>query len=136
MPYPTPLPDGPGRLIGAVNMLVDITARKQAEQRMKLLTGEVDHRSNNLLAVIQAMLRLTKADTAEGFQTSFQGRLTALAKVQRLLSASRWTGASLKTIIEEEPRGRTQARMANGSVSQETTSACLPAGAGDRGRRP
>jgi PAS domain S-box-containing protein len=102
MPYPTPLRDNSGRLLGAVNMLVDITSRKQAETRMMLLTREVDHRSNNLLAVIQAMLRLTKADTAEEFQAAFQGRLTALANVQRLFSSSRWTGASLKTILEEE----------------------------------
>ena len=102
MPYPTPLRDGSGRLVGAVNMLVDITTRKRAEERMRLLTYEVDHRSNNLLAVIQAMLRLTKAETAQEFQSAFQGRLTALANVQRLFSASRWTGASLKTIIEEE----------------------------------
>jgi two-component sensor histidine kinase len=104
MPYPTPLRDNAGKLIGAVNMLVDITTRKQAEERMMLLTQEVDHRSNNLLAVIQAMLRLTKADTAEEFQAAFQGRLSALANVQRLFSVSRWTGASLKSIIEEELR--------------------------------
>jgi two-component sensor histidine kinase len=71
---------------------------------MMLLTYEVDHRSNNLLAVIQAMLRLTKADTAEEFQAAFQGRLSALANVQRLFSASRWTGANLRTIVEEELR--------------------------------
>src|SRR3954452_20729086 len=104
MPYPTPLRDERGRLVGAVNMLVDITARKQAEQRMMLLTSEVDHRSNNLLAVAQAMLRLTKADTAEEFQAAFQGRLSALANVQRLFSASRWTGADIQTIIQEELR--------------------------------
>lgn len=104
MPYPTPLRDERGRLVGAVNMLVDITARKQAEQRMMLLAYEVDHRSNNLLAVTQAMLRLTKAETAAEFQAAFQGRLSALANVQRLFSASRWTGASLKTIVEEELR--------------------------------
>ena len=104
MPYPTPLRDDHGRLIGAVNMLVDITARKQAEERMKLLTSEVDHRSNNLLAVIQAMLRLTKADSAEEFQAAFEGRLGALANVQRLFSASRWTGASLQILVEEELR--------------------------------
>lgn len=102
MPYPTPLRDDSGRLIGAVNMLVDITIRKQAEERMMLLTREIDHRSNNLLAVIQAMLRLTRADSAEEFQAAFQGRLSALANVQRLFSVSRWTGASIKTIIEEE----------------------------------
>lgn len=104
MPYPTPLRDEGGRLVGAVNMLVDITARKQAEQRMMLLAYEVDHRSNNLLAVTQAMLRLTKAETAAEFQAAFQGRLSALANVQRLFSESRWTGASLKTIVEEELR--------------------------------
>jgi PAS domain S-box-containing protein len=104
MPYPTPLRDSSGKLIGAVNMLVDITQRKQAEERMMLLTREVDHRSNNLLAVIQAMLRLTRADTAEQFQAAFQGRLSALANVQRLFSVSRWTGASIRTIIEEELR--------------------------------
>ena len=104
MPYPTPLRDERGRLVGAVNMLVDITARKQAEERMVLLTSEVDHRANNLLAVAQAMLRLTKADSAEEFQAAFQGRLSALANVQRLFSASRWTGANLKTIVEEELR--------------------------------
>jgi PAS domain S-box-containing protein len=104
MPYPTPLRDSSGKLVGAVNMLVDITQRKQAEERMMLLTREVDHRSNNLLAVIQAMLRLTRADTAEQFQAAFQGRLSALANVQRLFSVSRWTGASIRTIIEEELR--------------------------------
>jgi PAS domain S-box-containing protein len=104
MPYPTPLRDRTGRLLGAVNMLVDITTRKQAEERMMLLTGEVDHRANNLLAVIQAMLRLTKADTAEEFQAAFQGRLRALANVQRLFSVSRWNGASIQTIVQEELR--------------------------------
>src|SRR6476661_8334872 len=123
MPYPTPLRDENGALIGAVNMLVDITTRKQAEERMMMLTGEVDHRSNNLLAVIQAMLRLTKADTAEEFQTAFQGRLSALANVQRLFSVSRWTGANKQRIIEEElrPYGSTRVRMIGGDVRLPST---------------
>jgi PAS domain S-box-containing protein len=102
MPYPTPLRDADGRLIGAVNMLVDITTRKQAEERMMRLAWEVDHRANNLLAVVQAILRLTKADTAEEFQAAFQGRLSALANVYRLFSVSRWTGADIRAIIEQE----------------------------------
>ena len=111
MPYPTPLRGAAGELLGAVNMLVDITTRKQAEERMMLLTGEVDHRANNLLAVIQAMLRLTKADTAEEFQAAFQGRLRALANVQRLFSVSRWTGASIQSIVREELRPYGSARV-------------------------
>jgi PAS domain S-box-containing protein len=126
MPYPTPLRDETGKLIGAVNMLVDITTRKQAEQRMMLLTQEVDHRANNLLAVIQAMLRLTKADTAAEFQATFQGRLRALATVQRLFSMSRWTGASIKTIIEQELRpyaaqGTKRVRISGGDISVPAT---------------
>jgi len=103
-PYPTPLRDRAVNLVGAVNMLVDITARKQAEDRMLLLTREVDHRSNNLLAVIQAMLRLTKADTVEEFQRAFAGRLNALSNVQKLFSGSRWAGASVADLVNEELR--------------------------------
>src|SRR5579872_6453943 len=44
LPYPTPLHDEQGRLIGAVNMLVDITQRKQAEDRQRLLFAEMNHR--------------------------------------------------------------------------------------------
>src|SRR5215471_14056995 len=40
MPYPTPLHDASGRLVGAVNMLVDISGRKEAENRQKALFSE------------------------------------------------------------------------------------------------
>ncbi|HYI70597.1 MAG TPA: PAS domain-containing sensor histidine kinase [Skermanella sp.] len=35
IPYPTPLLDAEGRLIGAINVLVDITERKQAERALR-----------------------------------------------------------------------------------------------------
>ncbi len=101
-PYPTPLHDGSGKLVGAVNMLVDITARKQAEQRMELLAREVDHRSKNMLAVIQAMVRFTQADTPKDFAATILGRISALANAHTLLSESRWEGADLKRLAEEE----------------------------------
>src|SRR4029453_3254705 len=34
VPYPTPLRDSNGKLIGAINMLVDITDRKKAEEAL------------------------------------------------------------------------------------------------------
>ena len=40
-PYPRPLRDGEGKIIGGVNMLVDITERKQAEQVKGLLAAIV-----------------------------------------------------------------------------------------------
>ena len=40
IPYPTPIHDEAGTLIGAVNMLVDITDRKRAEEQQALLVRE------------------------------------------------------------------------------------------------
>jgi len=42
IPYPTPLFDPTGRLTGAVNMLVDISERRRAEQDNQRLTAIVD----------------------------------------------------------------------------------------------
>ncbi len=102
VPYPTPLRDETGALVGAVNMLVDITHRKQAEERQMLLANEVNHRANNILAVVQAALRLTQASTVEEFRRVMEGRIDALAHAHNLLAQSRWTGADLHRLVGEE----------------------------------
>jgi PAS domain S-box-containing protein len=42
MPYPTPLHDAAGNVVGAVNMLVDLTDRSRAEQARQLLASIVE----------------------------------------------------------------------------------------------
>ncbi len=42
MPYPTPLHDASGNVVGAVNMLVDLTERSRAEQLKQLLAAIVE----------------------------------------------------------------------------------------------
>ncbi len=90
---------GPGRIVG-VN--VDLTERKQTEQHLALLMREVDHRAKNALAVVQAMLRLTRAKDLPSFIEAVEGRVSALARTQTLLSASRWAGAELRNLLEGE----------------------------------
>ncbi len=102
IPYPTPLRDGSGALIGAVNMLVDITDRKQFEERVMMLAGEVVHRANNLLAVVQATVRLTEARTVQELKEAIQGRIQALGHAHALLAQSRWSGAELQQLVEDE----------------------------------
>ena len=102
MPFPTPMLDETGAVVGAVNMLVDITARKAAEERQMLLSHEVNHRANNLLAVVQASLRMTQADTVEEFRAAMEGRIGALAHAHNLLARSRWTGADLERLVVDE----------------------------------
>jgi len=102
IPYPTPLRDASGNLVGAVNMLVDITHRKQSEARVMMLAGEVVHRANNLLAVVQATVRFTQAETVEELKEAIHGRIQALGHAHALLAQSRWSGAELERLVEDE----------------------------------
>src|SRR6185312_5729395 len=52
--------DTSGRVIRVSGVTVDITDRKQAEERQSLLAREVDHRAKNALALVQSIVRLTR----------------------------------------------------------------------------
>jgi two-component sensor histidine kinase/DNA-binding response OmpR family regulator len=94
--------DAEGKAIRLNGVSVDITERKRAEERQLLLAREVDHRAKNMLAVVLSVLRLTKAKTTPDFITAVEGRIHALAAAHNLLSATRWEGANLRQIVEEE----------------------------------
>src|SRR5215471_14357911 len=81
---------------------IDITDRKEAEERQLLLAREVDHRAKNALAVMHAIVSLTRADSIEQFVTAVEGRIQALARAHSLLSESRWRGANIVELIREE----------------------------------
>lgn len=94
--------DASGRAMRFSGVTVDITDRKEAEERQILLAREVDHRARNALAVVQSILRLSRADTTEDFVAAVEGRIRALARAHTLLSQSRWQGADLFRLVEEE----------------------------------
>jgi PAS domain S-box-containing protein len=91
IPYPTPLYDQAGRMVGAVNMLVDISDRKHAEAEQAMLVREVHHRVRNTLAIAQAIVGSTAktSDTIESFKDSLIGRISALARTHLLMSDGR-----------------------------------------------
>ena len=79
------------------------TAEIQAgEARLRLLAREVDHRSKNALAVVQATLRLTPKVDAAAYAAAVEGRVSALARAQTLLAEDRWRGASLHALLRAE----------------------------------
>jgi PAS domain S-box-containing protein len=96
--------DDSGEVRGVTGVLMDITDRRAAEERLHLLAREVDHRANNLLAIVQGAVALSKASTVEGLKETLVGRLQALARAHQLLSESRWEAARVQRIIEEELR--------------------------------
>jgi len=72
IPYPTTLFDASGRLTGAVNMLVDISEHKEAEEKLR----KSERESWELLGVLPAAIYVTDA---EGHITYWAPRKIALA---------------------------------------------------------
>lgn len=102
IPHPTPFFDEAGEFLGAVNLMVDITERKRAEELTERLAQEAQHRSRNILAVVGAVVTVSRAETAEGLKQAIHGRIQALANANELLVRSRWAGADLHDLAAHE----------------------------------
>jgi PAS domain S-box-containing protein len=89
IPYPTPLRDGAGKIIGAINMLVDVSERKQAETQQQVLLKELNHRVKNNMQMLQILLedgaRRAKSPEAREVLEEASGRIIAMAAAQRVL---------------------------------------------------
>ena len=111
-----PLRDDTGEVIGLVGIATDITDRKAAEDREQLLAREVDHRAKNLLAVVQSVVQMSRAEDIESFKAGLIGRIQSLARAHSLLAEARWAGVDLQQIVSEElaPSGST-VRTVSGS---------------------
>jgi PAS domain S-box-containing protein len=97
-----PTVDAAGIIIRLSGVTVDITERKESEFRQVLLAREVDHRAKNALAIVQSIVRLTRAESMAAYVAAVEGRITALSRAHTVLSHSRWQGADLKGLVEEE----------------------------------
>jgi PAS domain S-box-containing protein len=94
--------DNSGKVARISGVTMDITERKEAEERQALLAREVDHRAKNAMAIVQSIVRLTKADSIAEYASVIEGRIKALSRAHALLSDSRWQGAEMAKLVEEE----------------------------------
>jgi two-component sensor histidine kinase len=89
LPYPTPLLDDAGRLVGAINLLVDIRERRHAEVQQKVLLDELNHRVKNNMQMLHSMLSMSERSTssAEGRAVLREAgrRVGAMAAAQQVL---------------------------------------------------
>jgi two-component sensor histidine kinase len=89
IPYPTPLHDASGALIGAVNMLVDISHRKDAETQQRLLFSELNHRIKNNMQMLHGLLnaarREARSAVARAALADTVQRIGAMAAAQKVL---------------------------------------------------
>ena len=95
-------------LLELVLQHVDEVSRERmaARAHQNLLMAELDHRVKNSLATIQSMVRFSSRSATDlvSFVTSIESRLQSMAKAHNLLTDSRWQGASLRALVEDELR--------------------------------
>jgi two-component sensor histidine kinase len=89
IPHPTPLRNAEGELVGAINVLVDVSERKQAETNQNLLLKELNHRVKNNMQMLQSLLNAAQRETsdtqARASLRDATGRLAAMAAAQKVL---------------------------------------------------
>jgi PAS domain S-box-containing protein len=100
----TAVRDAAGAFLYAVRVIEDITERRQADKRQKLLIDELNHRVKNTLATVQSLAwqAARPGVPPQVAQERFQERLLALSRTHNLLNETHWEGAALKTILETE----------------------------------
>jgi len=82
----------------------EVGSRRSAEERLKVLIHELNHRVRNVMSVAQAVVRLsfTSGSSLADVQKTCEGRLQALANAMSMLTASDWKSVNFRSLITDE----------------------------------
>jgi PAS domain S-box-containing protein len=91
-----------GQPVAVHSIARDITERRNAEARQMLLMRELQHRTKNILAVVQSIVlnTLARGGSIEGAREAIVGRLQAIARAQEFVAAGKSGGAPLRELVE------------------------------------
>jgi two-component system CheB/CheR fusion protein len=89
---------------GVVITFTDITANKRAQRTRELFIDELQHRTRNLIAIVQSIsdTALAAASSLADYRAEFNNRLGALARVQGLLSRDDGRDVTLRDLVQGE----------------------------------
>jgi len=95
-----PYVDGEQKVQGVVVTFVDVSSLTHAERRQQILIAELQHRTRNLLALVQSLAVQTfkKGPVLETFST----RLAALSRVQGVISEADGDQVQLREVVLRE----------------------------------
>jgi PAS domain S-box-containing protein len=98
-----PIRDEDGEISCWFGTNTDITRMREAEERIELLLQEVNHRSKNMLAIIQSLAR--RGDTSHpDFVERLERRIIGLAANQDVLVRRSWSKIPVMEMIEAQLR--------------------------------
>ncbi|EUB98349.1 signal transduction histidine kinase [Rhizobium sp. CF080] len=101
----SPIHDVQGELAYYFASQIDVTDYRrveileEAEHRLLL---EVDHRTKNVLAIVDSVVRLSRSDNAASYAASVQQRVQALSRTHMLLAEKGWQEVELADIIRTQ----------------------------------
>jgi PAS domain S-box-containing protein len=100
----TPFRDAGGEIAGAVAISQNVDEEKRALHARELMISELQHRTRNILAVVRAISRQTRAAsrTLDDYMAQFEDRLGALSRVQSLLSRGHDPLLTLEQLVRME----------------------------------
>lgn len=88
---------------GFVTIYSDISERKKAEEKIQTLLHEINHRSKNLLTIVEVIARQTgRRYAGDEFLPVFSNRLRSLASNQDILLSSGSTHVDLETLARAQ----------------------------------
>lgn len=84
----TPVRNSAGEIVEWLGTSTDVDDLRQLQERQKVLVAELQHRTFNLMGVVQSTAEATirSSTSLSEFKPKFRDRVAALARVQRLLS--------------------------------------------------
>jgi PAS domain S-box-containing protein len=117
--FVTPVRDEAGGVVQHFASFVDISKHKRAEDRLQFLLDELNHRTQNTLATVQAIaVQTLRGATDKEVVDAFEGRILALSKAHSLLGRGNWEAVSLRDMIDQilRPFGLKDRRVTRFSV--------------------
>lgn len=97
-----PVFDTDGKIQRWFGTNTDITDEIDRQDQIKFLMRELQHRSKNMLALVQGIARQTIGAESRHFLNSFNERITALSLSQDLLMESGWRGTNIRELIASQ----------------------------------
>src|SRR5499427_10064577 len=100
----SPVKDAEGNVVGASAIVRNITERKRAEEREKMLMAELDHRVKNVLARVDMVTMSSRngSSSIDEFIRSLKGRIQSMAAAHTLLSQKGWHGVGLEALVHSQ----------------------------------
>lgn len=106
----------------------DIHDLRTLQGRQQVLLAELQHRTRNLLAVVQSIERQTlrSSTSLEAFGDEFESRLRALSRVQSLLARTDNRATPLRELVEAELAAHGDGANASGKLRVDGPPVAVP----------